>query len=105
MNVTFQEQIAPDTAQAIVALASAHGQSVNDYLRKLLGLNGESNGELNYSNKTQANAESDVTPYALIADLVGSVDSSIPDPDSPPRHTAFGQYLLEKHRRQAEGFK
>lgn len=102
MNATLQEEIAPDTAQAIIALASAHGQSVNDYLRKLLGLNGEMNGGLNYGSKTQANVESDVTPYELIADLVGSVDSSIPDPASPPRHTAFGQYLLEKHRRQAE---
>lgn len=105
MNGTLQEEIAPDTAQAIIALASARGQSVNDYLRKLLGLNGERNGDLSYDSTTQANVESDVTPYELIADLVGSVDSSIPDPDSPPRHTAFGQYLLEKHRKQAERFK
>lgn len=37
MNATL-DQIAPDILQAIAAEATAHGLSVNDYLRHLLGL-------------------------------------------------------------------
>lgn len=43
-----------------------------------------------------------LTPYELVADLIGSVDSSVPDPASPPIQTAFGQHLLEKHQQQLE---
>lgn len=32
--------------------------------------------------------------------LIGIIDSSIPDPDSPPIHTPFGQLLIEKFRKQ-----
>jgi hypothetical protein len=97
MNVKLQEQIAPDTAQAIIALASTHGQSVNDYLRSLLGLNGSPPAKLDSDN------EQDEKPLAeLLEGLTGVVDSSVPDPDSPPRHTDFGQHLLEKHRKQIE---
>jgi hypothetical protein len=32
--------------------------------------------------------------------LVGMIDSSKPDPDSPPTHTPFGQLLIEKYRKQ-----
>jgi hypothetical protein len=39
----MREQIAPEIAQAIIALAAASGLSVDDYLRQVLGLkNGES---------------------------------------------------------------
>lgn len=38
MNATL-DQIAPEIVQALVAQATAHGLSVNDYLRQLLGLN------------------------------------------------------------------
>jgi predicted nicotinamide N-methyase len=39
MNGVLNEQIAPEILQAIGAQAAAHGLSVNDYLRNLLGLN------------------------------------------------------------------
>ncbi len=32
--------------------------------------------------------------------LIGIIDSSKPDPDSPPIHTPFGQLLVEKYRKQ-----
>lgn len=38
MNVALQEQIAPEVAQALIAQATANGLSVNEYLRRLLGL-------------------------------------------------------------------
>jgi hypothetical protein len=41
MNAVLNEQIAPEIVQAIIAQATARGLSVNDYLRQLLGLNGQ----------------------------------------------------------------
>ena len=38
MNATLQEQIAPEIVQALIAQATARGLSVNEYLRRLLGL-------------------------------------------------------------------
>ncbi len=97
MNVKLQEQIAPDTAQAIITLATAQGQSVNDYLRNLLGLKPEPEAELHSGNKNEER------PLAeLLNGLTGVVDSSVFDPASPPRPTAFGQHLLEKHKKQIE---
>ncbi|MGH9841905.1 MAG: DUF433 domain-containing protein [Blastocatellia bacterium] len=40
MNV-MQEPIAPDVSQALVAKATASGLSINDYLRRMLGLKNE----------------------------------------------------------------
>lgn len=39
MNVLLNEQIAPETMRAILAQATTRGLSVDDYLRKALGLN------------------------------------------------------------------
>src|SRR5215813_5853015 len=38
MNTTSSEQIAPEIVQAIIAKATAHGLSVNDYLAQELNL-------------------------------------------------------------------
>jgi hypothetical protein len=38
MNSTLHELIAPEIAQALIEQARAGGLSVNDYLRRLLGL-------------------------------------------------------------------
>jgi len=38
MNAMSEEQLAPEIVQAIIAKATAHGLSVNDYLRRELGL-------------------------------------------------------------------
>lgn len=40
MNATL-DHIAPEIVQAIVTQATARGLSVNDYLRQVLGLNGQ----------------------------------------------------------------
>lgn len=37
----MQEPIAPDVTQALIAKAAASGLSINDYLRRLLGLKGQ----------------------------------------------------------------
>jgi hypothetical protein len=42
MNIVINEEIAPEIARAIIAQATLRGLSVNDYLRQLLGLNGQS---------------------------------------------------------------
>jgi hypothetical protein len=42
----LKEQIAPEVIQAIIAKAAACGLSINDYLRKVLGLNNGSNNVL-----------------------------------------------------------
>jgi hypothetical protein len=94
MDSPLKEQIAPEIIQALIAQANASGLTVNDYLAQLLGLtNGYDDGEA----ETRA-----LTPYELVEDLIGAVDSSIPDPTSPPRHTAFGAYLAEKHDKEVK---
>jgi len=50
-----KEQIAPEIVQAIIAQATARGLSVNDYLRRALGLNGlEHEAELALAEETTA---------------------------------------------------
>jgi len=46
--------------------------------------------------------EEEFSPYELVEDLIGAVDSSAPDPDpdAKPRHTPFGQLLVEKFRKE-----
>lgn len=53
MNGVLHEQIAPEILQAIVAQASACGLSVNDYLRKILGLNEARSGDKKLASAAQ----------------------------------------------------
>ncbi len=46
MNATLQEQITPEIVQALIAQATASGLSVNEYLRRLLGLTNDTDDEL-----------------------------------------------------------
>ena len=46
MNATLQEQIAPEIVQALIAQATTSGLSVNEYLRRLLGLTNDTDDEL-----------------------------------------------------------
>src|SRR5262245_24220493 len=57
MNATFNEQIAPETVQAITWEAAARGLSVNDYLRDLLGLTNGTHQELALAEETQPRNE------------------------------------------------
>ncbi|MFN0112493.1 MAG: hypothetical protein ACKVZH_26845 [Blastocatellia bacterium] len=78
--------------QVLKEKAAAQGFSLAELLRPLAEA---TNGV--YSEEAK-------TPFELSSDLIGSIDSSVPDPTSPPKHTAFGQHLLEKHRKQSETF-
>jgi hypothetical protein len=57
MNATFNEQIAPEIVQAIIAQATARGLSVNDYLRDLLGLTNGADQELALAEEAQPRNE------------------------------------------------
>ena len=52
MNTTL-DHIAPEIVQAIITQAGAHGLSVNDYLRRLLGLNDGADAELALADRGQ----------------------------------------------------
>lgn len=45
MSMTL-DQIAPEVVQAVTSQASARGMSVNDYLKQLLGINGNAANDL-----------------------------------------------------------
>jgi hypothetical protein len=57
MNVTPNEQIAPEIVQAIIAQATARGLSVNDYLRDLLGMTNGAHQELALAEEGQPRNE------------------------------------------------
>lgn len=93
MNAVLNEPILPEIIQAIVTQATARGLSVNDYLRQILGLNGQP--------QALALAEAPEEPIEKLFDeLSGVVDSRVPDPSSPPPPTLFGQLLTEEFRKQ-----
>ena len=84
------EEIKPETAERLAILAKARGKSVDEYLNSLLPpAYGHTEGEETIGQRLQRKG------------LIGIIDSSQPeDPDSPPRHTAFGQLVAEKLRKQ-----
>lgn len=57
MNVTQNEQIAPEIVQAIISQAAARGLSINDYLRQLLGLPNDHDTDL-----AHAEAREEISP-------------------------------------------
>ena len=54
MNAAQNEQIAPEIVQVIIAQATAHGLSVNYYLRELFGFKNGEAGELSLAEETAA---------------------------------------------------
>ncbi len=56
MNTTL-DHIAPEVVQAIIAQATAHGLSVNDYLRQLLRLTNDTGAELAMSEELRQRDE------------------------------------------------
>jgi hypothetical protein len=84
MNIVINEQIAPDIARAIIAQATARGLSVNDYLRQVLGLNGQPQElALAGDNGTQDERPfyETATPQELAAKIAQWMDSH--DPNTP----------------------
>ena len=53
-NIVINEEIAPEIARAIIAQATLHGLSVNDYLRQLLRLDGGQAQEPPFADTTVA---------------------------------------------------
>lgn len=66
MNAVLQEQLAPEIVQAIIAQAAANGLSVNDFLRRLLGLK---LGGTKASAPAEANEEKPPRNEAMLAVL------------------------------------
>lgn len=92
--VTIQVDAA--TAAIIRALqekADARGLTLDSLLRPLV--EEEVNGQQEMNERPLAE---------LLEGLIGVVDSSAPDPSSPPHHTQFGQLLTEEFRKQGLKF-
>ena len=86
--------------QILQAKATAQGVAPDVLLRRLLE---SENGTNNHTPPIHTEpAAPQLTPYqiATAKGLLGAVDSRIPNPDSPPIHTAFGQPLLAEHEKQ-----
>jgi hypothetical protein len=74
MNATL-DQLAPETAHAIVTQATARGLSVNDYLRHLLGLSNAASATLALSEDPQPrNTENPPRNEAMFAALQRSAE-------------------------------
>ena len=84
--------------QTLQAQANHQGVSIDALLRKFA----EGGNGVIKSAKIDIEPAKALTPYELIKDLLGSVDSSEPDADSMPIHTDFGQHLLEEYQQQLE---
>lgn len=96
--MTVQIEIREETAAKLQAVAAALELSLEEYLERIAALFPAL--PINGAAKVQRGP----TPYELAKDLIGSIDSSIPDddPDSQPEYTEFGAHLLQEYRKQVE---
>ena len=85
---------------ALQAQASNQGLSLDALLRRIAE---NKNNEIALSYDTDLKV-TPLTPYqiAKAKGLLGAVDSSVSNLDSPPIHTEFGQHLLEEYTKQLE---
>jgi len=94
--MTVQIEVREETAMRLQAIADALQLSLDDYLARIAALVPlhPANGE--------RKAQEERPLAELLEGLVGVIDSSAPDPDpsAQPRHTLFGQLLIEKFRKQ-----
>lgn len=92
--MTVQIEVRPETAAKFQAMAAAQNLSIQEYLEKLVSdLASAENGN-------GAEQQQEKSPYELGKDFIGSIDSSIIDPDAKPHKTAFGELLVEKYKKQ-----
>ncbi len=84
------------TATILKAKAAIQGLSLDALLRHFAeGVNGT-------VTPTSESETPQLTPYELAKDLIDSIDSSVPDHNSPPIYSDFGQHLLEEYTEQVE---
>ena len=90
--------------QSLAERAHAAGATAEEYARALIeqGLALETEQREAILPLHGQDEESDETAGERLErlGLIGMIDSSQPDPDSPPRHTEFGRLLAEKFRKQ-----
>jgi hypothetical protein len=120
ITITIPAELEP----LMLKQANVSGKAVEDYALDLLKkgveladpweLFADLREQIKAAGTTEAELEAEIdaavaevetrklTPYELVADLIGSVDSSALGPASPPIETAFGQHLLEEHQQQLE---
>ncbi len=101
--MTIQVELKAETAAKLQAIAASLQLSLDGYLEKVTELfplpkTVVANGQAHVP-ETETRQ---LTPYELAADVIGSSDSSVVNPASPPIHTAFGQHLLEEHQQHLE---
>lgn len=89
-----QIEVSEETAARLRAIANALQLSLDEYLARIAQLVAlpQTNGQ----EKT-----SGLTPFELVEDLIGSVDSSLPDDlTSPPHRPPMYYFVAEKLRKQ-----
>ena len=92
-----QIEVKAETAAKLQAIAQALQLSLDEYLGKVMGLipwptTPVPNG--------QPAATETRTPFELAQDLIGALDSSVPDPAAHPHDTLMGRLVAEKLRQQ-----
>jgi len=94
MSETQTIEISQEVYKALMAEVELRGMTIEEFLKSFL---------LQITNQIE---QSDKTIGERLErkGLIGSIDSSIPDPSSPPIHSPFGQLLIEKFRKQGLNF-
>ncbi len=92
--MTAQIEVREETALKLHARAAALQLSLDEYLSNIADL-----AALPRTNGQEQAAG--LTPFELVEDLIGSVDSSLPDdPASPPQRPPMYYFVAEKLRKQ-----
>jgi hypothetical protein len=100
---TVTIEVAPQLASLLRTLqqrAEEQGKTLYAFLREAIKEN-ENAAELALAALSEENGAPALTPYELVEDLIGSVDSSLPeDPEAPPHRPAMYYFVAEKLRKQ-----
>jgi len=100
---TITIEVAPQLAALLLTLqqrAEAQGKTLYAFLREVIKEN-ENSAELALAAMREEGEAPTLTPYELVEDLIGSVDSSLPeDPEAPPHRPEMYYFVAEKLRKQ-----
>lgn len=95
--MTAQIEVSEETAVKLQAMADALQLSLDEYLSWMAGI--VAPPPINGQEKT-----AELTPFELVEDLIGAVDSSLPDDPAAPPHRPPMYYLVAEKLR-AQGLK